>query len=503
MGTIGFTTKYSSLSSAAGVNPLAEVTSIRDKGFTAVQHGQRWHNRLACWIKDSARAFFSPLRKNTPRNTAWDRLSEDFYGDKNINAKKKDFAEMKIKKWRKEGGTLRVSHIKKLLRQLNDNSETLATDVQVVGNQIQSLPPRDGDLLHVTIESTEERLPSPENAPASEQTSTPQETSAPKHTEINYYRSNTSFVPSMSSSGVSDLGHVSALEVERRTSDNYTGWQDQGEKTIRTDTTSSQKQESDAPLHAAQVTKELDGTLTSSTQDSRHAQNTPVPPKDTSEEPFYDASMSSFEDFQDALEPSSSDTTKVDEDQETVIVETEVDNDTVLTDQIKLVADSDLPSKELNSQQMHVLADAMKESVAVPQKTATRPDIKVTTHSNRPETPKLDEVAKKWLADNHDWSQPEIYEATQEVMNDVGFATTARFRSQSNEKTEKRNRNEAASGIMGQFFAEIKGQDSTTMTSGDFKENFRKAVLSYCFDKKDWFDHIGSEMVDTGWDATN
>ncbi len=180
------------------------------------------------------------------------------------------------------------------------------------------------------------------------------------------------------------------------------------------------------------------------------------------------------------------------------MLETEVDDETVMIDAIKLVADSDLPSKELSSQQMHDLADAMEESVSVPRKTATRPDIKVTTHSNRSETPKLDEVTKKWLANNHDWSQPEIYEATQEVMNDVGFATTARFRSQSDEKKEKQNRNEAASGIMGQFFAEIKGQDSTTMTSGDFKENFRKAVLSYCFGKKDWVTHIGSEMVDTG-----
>ncbi len=123
MNTVGFTSKYASLSNTKEVNSLAEVTRIGDKDFAVVQHGQRWHNRLSCWIKDSVRSFFSPLRKSTP-NEAWERLSADLGGDTSIETDDKLLAQTKIKRWQKEGVPLRILHVRQLLRQMNEQFDS-------------------------------------------------------------------------------------------------------------------------------------------------------------------------------------------------------------------------------------------------------------------------------------------------------------------------------------------------------------------------------------------
>ncbi len=115
-----FTKKYTSLSNAVAVNPLAEVTSIRDHEFTTAQHGQRWHSRLVCWIKDSTRSFFSPLRKNNP-NDAWQGLSFDLMADDTISEYNKTLAKRRIKRWQKGGVPLRKLHVIRLLRQLDED----------------------------------------------------------------------------------------------------------------------------------------------------------------------------------------------------------------------------------------------------------------------------------------------------------------------------------------------------------------------------------------------
>ncbi len=146
MGTVGFTKKYTSLSDAKGVNPLAEVTNIHDQKFETVQHGQRWHSRLACWIKDSTRSFFSPLRKNNP-NKAWRELSRDLGKDTTISEESKDLAQRRIVRWQKGGVPLRKLHVMRLLRQLD---ESFASQ-QNMDPQVPNLT-GDGDQIHVGID---------------------------------------------------------------------------------------------------------------------------------------------------------------------------------------------------------------------------------------------------------------------------------------------------------------------------------------------------------------
>ncbi len=109
---------------------MAEVTSIEKNGLSVIQNGQRWHSRLACWIKDSVRSFFSPLRKNT-RNTAWDQLSADLRKDDTIQLGNKELAQIKIERWQKKGVPLRIVHIRQLLRQLDKNFDYQALGVSV------------------------------------------------------------------------------------------------------------------------------------------------------------------------------------------------------------------------------------------------------------------------------------------------------------------------------------------------------------------------------------
>ncbi len=154
MNTIGFTKKYSSLSNAEAVNSLAEVTEIKNKEFTVYQHGQHWHSRLACWIKDSVRSFFSPLRKNT-RNTAWDQLSADLRKDDNIQPDNKELAQIKIERWQKKMVPLRVLHIRQLLRQLDKNFDSQAAGVSVKSTLI----PKRASLSEARICSAWNRLP--------------------------------------------------------------------------------------------------------------------------------------------------------------------------------------------------------------------------------------------------------------------------------------------------------------------------------------------------------
>ncbi len=117
MDTIGFTKKYSGLSSIKGVNSLAEVTEIKNNEFMVTQNGQRWHSRLACWIKDSTSSFFSPLRKNAT-NTAWGQLSDDLSKDETIEEDSKQLTQTKIGRWQKKGVPLRILHVRQLLRQV-------------------------------------------------------------------------------------------------------------------------------------------------------------------------------------------------------------------------------------------------------------------------------------------------------------------------------------------------------------------------------------------------
>ncbi len=118
MDTIGFTKKYSGLSGIKEINSLAEVTEIKNNEFMVTQNGQHWHSRLACWIKDRTSSFFSPLRKNAT-NTAWGQLSEDLSKDETIEKDSKQLAQIKIKRWQKNGVPLRVLHVRRLLRQLD------------------------------------------------------------------------------------------------------------------------------------------------------------------------------------------------------------------------------------------------------------------------------------------------------------------------------------------------------------------------------------------------
>ncbi len=154
MDAIGFTQKYSSLSNAKEVNSLAEVTRIDNKKFIVYQHGQRWHSRLACWVKDSVRSFFSPLRKNTP-NTVWEQLSYDLGSDASIQNKSRQLAQTKIERWQKKGVPLRILHLRQLLRQLDEDFDSRAVAV-AVSLPYKNTSPADGNRLDVTI------LPTPQ-----------------------------------------------------------------------------------------------------------------------------------------------------------------------------------------------------------------------------------------------------------------------------------------------------------------------------------------------------
>ncbi len=164
MDTISFTQKYSSLSNAKMVNSLAEVTNIQDKELTVTQHGQHWHNRLACWIKDSACSLFSPLRKSTV-NTAWARLSRDLNNDTSIEEDGKARAQAKIERWQRKGVPLRKLYVRQVLRQIDKdfNHQTVNASVRgtmfpkkASGRALEGLPmkwnsPDDGDQVVMLI----------------------------------------------------------------------------------------------------------------------------------------------------------------------------------------------------------------------------------------------------------------------------------------------------------------------------------------------------------------
>ncbi len=130
MNTIGFTQKYSSLFNAKSVNSLAEVTNIQDREITVTQHGQNWHTRMACWIKDGTRSLFSPLRKNTT-NEAWARLSHDLSEDTSIGEDGRARAQAKIERWQKKGVPLRKLHVRQLLRQMDKDLNPQTVDASV------------------------------------------------------------------------------------------------------------------------------------------------------------------------------------------------------------------------------------------------------------------------------------------------------------------------------------------------------------------------------------
>ncbi len=135
MDSINFTQKYSSLFNAKSVNPLAKVISIRDESIHVSQRGQRWHSRLACWIKDSTCSLFSSLRENTADETeTWNRLSRDLNEDTSIGVDGKVRAQAKIERWQSKGVPLRKLHVRQILRQLDENS-----DPQTVGVSLKNL----------------------------------------------------------------------------------------------------------------------------------------------------------------------------------------------------------------------------------------------------------------------------------------------------------------------------------------------------------------------------
>ncbi len=159
MDAIGFTKKYSSLSNTKEVNSLAEVTRIGDKEFTVVQHGQRWHNRLSCWIKDSVRSFFSPLRKSTS-NEAWEQLGADLSGDESIEQNNKQLAQAKIERWQKKGVPLRILHVRQLLRQVDTDFGSQASGLPVKSTLftprefVVGHSARDGERLDLKIQDS-------------------------------------------------------------------------------------------------------------------------------------------------------------------------------------------------------------------------------------------------------------------------------------------------------------------------------------------------------------
>ena len=159
MNSLDFTKKYTGLSNAKVVNSLTEVTGINNQQFTAIQHGQHWHSRLSCWIKDGVRSFFSPLRKNAT-NTAWEQLGQDLSKDGAIDTNKKQLAQTKIKRWQKEGVPLRVLHVRQLLRQVDqDFSSRPPTSLRA---ELNNYRPDDGEKfsfkvsLSTRTESTKE-----------------------------------------------------------------------------------------------------------------------------------------------------------------------------------------------------------------------------------------------------------------------------------------------------------------------------------------------------------
>ncbi len=159
MNSLDFTKKYTGLSNVKVVNSLTEVTGIDNQEFTVIQHGQRWHSRLSCWIKDSARSFFSPLRKNTT-NAAWEQLGQDLSEDGAIDTNEKQLAQTKIKRWQKEGVPLRVLHVRQLLRQVDqDFSSRPPTNLR---GELNNYRPDDGEKFSFKVslssrtESTEE-----------------------------------------------------------------------------------------------------------------------------------------------------------------------------------------------------------------------------------------------------------------------------------------------------------------------------------------------------------
>ncbi len=154
MEAISFTQKYSSLFNAKSVNPLAEVTDIQDKELTVTQHGQCWHSRMACWIKDSTRSLFSPLRKNTA-NTAWEQLSRDLNGDTSIGEDGKKRAQAKIQRWQKKGVPLRKLHVRQLLRQIGEDFNPPIVGASVKGTLF---PKKPRDRAHEGL-PLESRLP--------------------------------------------------------------------------------------------------------------------------------------------------------------------------------------------------------------------------------------------------------------------------------------------------------------------------------------------------------
>ncbi len=186
-----------------------------------------------------------------------------------------------------------------------------------------------------------------------------------------------------------------------------------------------------------------------------------------------------------------------------IFIESDLDGGMVMVDTIKLTPDSELPPKELNSQQMYDLADAMVEDTPAQQKTAAKSNVHTAAPSGKSKTPVLDEVASKWLADGKDWKESQVYEAAEEVMNKAGFGTTAKFRSKSDPNVAQSNRSKASRGVFTKFCEDGLTKNRSKMTTADFKTYFKLAVLGYASGRSDWFVRIDQKLTDAGWDPAN